>query len=506
MASVIKKNKTVYLILLISTLIFSVQRVFVYSIGYDTALYLWSPETMYNSWYGHERFMLVFLKRLIPSIQSNLHILNAITYFNAFLYSSLFVTFLDLTDKAALDEERTVKHAIRNCFVGLLILTSPFFLEQYYFTLQSAEVSLGFLVISISFFVTWFMLNEAVLWRKLLLGLLDVLLVAFCISMYQYFAIMFIIGFLICMIRIDSNECKTNILGIIQGIVVLAVSLVTYYIADEMVLKILGKPKDSYLGNEWVRMPFNEALTRVVTDIGRAVTGHGHVHNLAFTLSAFFLLYLVLKSKKIISWKTLYYLGLVVTPFLLSLLLANYLLARTSIALSYVSAFVFYIAFDAKTDKLKKTIHPYRILLIFYVIVQFATCQLITFSDNKRYKNDQAIAQKIYEDIGADKDTELYFIGIEETEENIDVFRGEVIGASFFEWGTTPESVNQYALYVFMGNEGYKYKYPSSEMFSVGDKINEEGTITAEYPDEGYFLKVDQGYVVNLGERSITHR
>ena len=141
MIGYLKKRKLVCFLLLLFVILFSLQRMIWYTVGYDTASYLYWPETMLQSWYTHSRFMLVFLKRMFPFLSGNLLTLNILTYVHAYIYTILFLYFLNL--RPANEKESTVvkrsllsKDDVRDLFCGMFLVSSPFFLEirvSYFF-------------------------------------------------------------------------------------------------------------------------------------------------------------------------------------------------------------------------------------------------------------------------------------------------------------------------------------------------------------------------------------
>ncbi len=496
MKTYIRKNKKLILILFIFTFLFGFQKIFFKSVGYDTASYIIEPEVMYRSWYSHSRYMLVFIKRVIPFLHGHLHIINAITYLNVFIYTVLFLGFLNM--KRDLEEDALCETGfLRDLLCGIFLISAPSFLEQYYFVLQSMEISLGFIFITITFIFTWKIFNAHNKRRIVWYSIINIIIIFFTVSMYQYFALMFIFGVVICLLKLDSEDCKVNIKLIVLCVATLAAGMALYYLSNNLVLNTLHIPKDNYLGNEWSRISHKDAFLNILASGYVVLLGRGSTYNLSFSFCAIYVFYKIISSKKKLCFKNLYYIGLLITPFIITIVFANMMLSRTSMATAYVSTYVFFCAFGFRI----KRAEIYKYLLILYSVVQIVCCQILTYSDYVRYNNDVKIANEVYKKCNAEEDTEIYFIGIETTEENVPCFRGEVIGSSFFEWGVEPETVHQGAVHTFMASEGLRYKMPSGELEDKAINAFKKGSISSEYPEDGYVLRTDEGYIVNLGRR-----
>lgn len=497
MIGYLKKRKLVCFLLLLFVVLFSLQRMIWYTVGYDTASYLYWPETMLQSWYTHSRFMLVFLKRAFPFLSGNLLALNILTYVHAYIYTILFLYFLNLkpaNEQETPDVKRSLlsKEDVRDLFCGMFLVSSPFFLEQYYFTLQSAEISLCFILITISFLTTWHALTAAQTRIRLLLFGVSTILVFFTVSVYQYFAVMYLVGALFCLIKLQKTDPRSNLLAILQCAVVFLIGIAFYVIVNKLVLSMLGLAPDSYLGNEWTRLERSAVMVRVVDAFASTLKGYGHAYTLSFFLAIFYLLIRFFRADKKRTWEHFYYLCMLLAPYLLVLFWGNLLLERTAIAFTYVTVFVYFLALN-DPDKIAGL---YRVLLIGYTAIQVFRCQRMLYGDHLRYEGDLAIAHKIYEDCSLTPDTQVFFMGKERTEENTPLYKGATIGSSFFEWGIDDEQVSQEAIYTFMALEGYPYAYPGPELCERAGQIS----IDSEYPNGQYYQKTEHGYVVNLGD------
>ena len=492
----LKKRRLVCLLLLVFVVFFCGWRLYFDSLGYDTSVMLYAPEFMLRSWYTHSRFMLVFLKRAFPVLIRNTTVMNVLTYVHVYLYTILFLYFLNLRPSTGRDPyEKTSSErflAIRDFLCGIFLITSPYFLEQYYFTLQSAEVSLGFLVITLSFITTWFLLATKKYTVRLLLFVLTVLLVFFTVSLYQYFALMYIVGALFCLLKLRHEDLRGNIVAILWTAAILLLGLLLYSKANDLVLARVGLGKDSYLGNEWTRLPAAEVITRIRIALFATIKGSGHAYLPSFFFAILYATYRFFRSKKKIAWETFYHVCLLISPYLLLLLLGNHLLERTAMAFTYVTLYFFFLAFT-DSDAFAQF---FRILLVCFAVLQGIVCLRLVKGDYDRYQNDRALVRDLTETCGIREDTPVYFLGMEHTEENIPVYKGGTMGCSFFEWGTGEGQVVQDYVFIFMSLEGHTYQRPSSALEEEAGKLH----FTSEYPDGQYWQETPYGYVINLGE------
>ena len=464
----IKLKKIV--IIFIFVFIFGLYKIINISFGYDTDILIIDHNNIMDSWLGLSRYGLVFLKyifRLYSNV--NLRFFNAITYINIFLYTVLFMYFLNIDNKS--------KNIKQNVLPLLLIVSSPILLEQYNFTLQAPEVSFSMILMILSFVTTFKYLKNG----KFIYGIITVTLLVLCFGVYQAFVNLYILGALIVLYKLA--DCDNNSKNIIKCITIFVISLFLYYIISKLVIKSFNVSKNEYLTNQigWFD-DFSGTILGIFKDIIKVFVGYGHVLNLGY-LMCFIIVMLYLIKEKNFSYKSFYLICMILSPFILSVLTGTRIVYRSLFTLPFLMSFIFFNFYN-----LKKWI---KYLLVILLISQIINSYLLLISDYNRYKNDVYISKKIYNDCNGNKDTIIYLYGIERSEENIKLIKGEVMGRSFYEWSVDGINVTDYRVKNFMEIHGIKYVRGTREKNLKFD---------SEYPDSGYIIKNGNKCYVNLGK------
>ncbi|MBR1376743.1 MAG: glucosyltransferase domain-containing protein [Bacilli bacterium] len=464
-----KKVSKEYVILFVIVLVFSLYKIINISFSYDTDIFILNHKIMMNSWIGISRFGLVFLKYIFHLYGDiNIRTLNILTYINIFIYSSLFLKFM----KA----DRKDNNLLRNILSIVLIITSPILLEQYNFTLQSVEVSFAMILMVISFITTYKYLKD----DMIVYGIITIPLLVICFGTYQSFVNLYIVGALISLYKLSNKDNKKNI---IKCIVMFIVSFILYYVISKLCINIMNIDSSNYIADK-IGWFFNIKVTLygIIKDIIKVLVGYGHVLNLGYILCLFIaILYLIKEGK--INYKSGYLILLIISPFFLNVITGSRMVLRSMFVIPFLYSFIFFEFYD---------INKYiKYLLIILVSSQIINCYLLLISDYQRYKNDIEIGYKIYKDCGNNQDNYIYLYGIEKTEENIDVVKGEVMGYSYYEWDNGLNTVAYDRVYLFLQIHNINYKIDD-------DFIDLD--FTEEYPNEGYIIKVDNKCYVNLGD------
>lgn len=468
-------NKMELFILAGIIFIFGSFKIFNYSFSYDTDLIILDSKNIVDSWLGLGRYFLVFIKTLF-CMYDNLFLINLLTYTNVFIYSALLIYFFNIGLE---------KHNIlRDILCILILVTSPFFLEQYNFTLQSFEVSFSMILLVLSYITTYYYLFN----KKLRYGLLTILLLLMIFGTYQSFINLYIIGVLISLYKLHDPSIKNNLINIMKTIILFVISLIGYLVLSKVIQQVFQISSTSYLTDMimWNKQSIFMTLFGFLKDIVKTGLGVGKIINLAFIISYLIMFIFAIKNRKDkISF--MYIIFLMISPFLLNIVTGSRVIFRSLFGLSIVSSFFFFESYDYHK------IIKYLVLLC--VVSQFINCFLLLYFDYQRYLNDVNISSKIYKDCGNSNDITVVIRGIEYTEENIKAYKGEVMGRSYFEWTIDSMNADRYRIHNFMKIHGYDAKLPTEEDYDrIGNILFEN-----EYPNDGYYIKEDNICFVNLG-------
>ena len=458
-----KKNREL-IILFIIVLLFGLYKIINVSFSYDTDVIILNPKYIMLSWIGLMRYGLTFIKYVLHLYGNvNIRLLNILTYVNVFIYSAVFLKFLSVDGK---------KNIWKDILTVMLVITSPILLEQYNFTLQSVEVSFSMILMMISFITTYKYLKD----NKIGYACITILLLIVCFSTYQSFVNLYILGVLISLYKLSSYDNKKNIT---RSIIIFMISFILYYLIGKVIINIMNIDTTAYLTSKigWLDS-FKDTLFGIGKDFVKVLIGYGHVLNLGYLLCVIIVIGYIIKNKNI---KSIYLLFMLLVPFLLNTLTGSRIVIRSLFTIPFLYSFIFYEFFDKKYVKY---------ILIVLIISQLINSYLLLIGDYHRYLNDISIGEKIYNDCGSNKDITIYIYGVEKSEENISLIKGEVMGYSYYEWFE-------------LGHPSYERIHNFMIIHNIEYNIDNDYNALSfdnEYPNNGYIIKEGNKCYVNLGD------
>ena len=420
----LKENKEVIIASFFIILVAYSIKLFSYSYSIDTEIYMVQKLEMLKSWLAIHRFSLVAMKYLTNWIPFYLPLINWLTIL-LFWISNLFAYF-NLSQISP--KLKNKKIAI---FFVSVISTSPIFLEQFNFTLQSMEIAFFLNLFECSvFFLIKYTRNF-----KYRYALLTLLLLTCCIGCYQSFVSLFITMSMIidwCLIENQITKEK-NRKYIFSTILILLISLSLYFLLGDIILSYFQLSSSGYLQSQigWRSVTIVTCFLNILKSAVRSYFGFlfhmpsFSVLNAFLLLFAFLLMVKQLKQKQY--FKTLLILGVITSPILMSIILGNPEPIRACLSLPFTLAFLLWITYQEKKW--------YRYLITVLVIIQMLTMLRFEYYDLKRYQNDVAMAQQIYEKVKEyTHDHALVFVGSKDSSMNQKMIKGEVMGYSFFDY------------------------------------------------------------------------
>lgn len=478
--TIIKDYKNPFLISLLIILIAYSFKLFTYSFSIDTEVYIMSKRALLISWVSINRYTLVILKEILNFIPFHLMVTNWFTVIlfwisNIMLYMNLSKIYPKIQGKK--------QAAIFLSIIG----TSPIFLEQFNFTLQSAEIAFFLIVfqLAISMFIKYFENN------KIWLAILTIILLFICFGAYQSFVPLFIVEvIIICFIKLETKQLNNNkdiFKYIIKSILILLVALIIYYIGAKIALNVYGIEATDYLTNQigW-KVGKREAVTRIIKC--GVINYFGFIFkNPQFTILNTIMLIISfwLSAKSLLKkeyFKALVILGIVFSPMILSVVVGNAEPIRARIGLPISFAFLSVLVWQDKKW--------YQILMWILIMIQLATMLTLEFYDYRRYQKDVNMAEDIYEKIKPyTKDHAVVFVGAQNSDSEPRIMNGEVIGASFFDfYGLSDRAIT------FMGAIGLDvYGDPNYQ-----EEAKQLVIDLPNYPDESSILITDTHVIIKL--------
>ena len=472
------------LIFLFGALIYLI-RVCFYTISIDTECLINNPDSLLDSWSSIGRFGLVGIKNALHLLPINIVLTNLGTFI--IFYLSIVVWLVNI------ERWQKKENKIANLVFGLSLISSPIFVEQFGFTLQSFEIAIAFLFVAIGIYFQGKWLETNKIWYILI----AIILLEISITCYQAFILLYIT---ICVFDyfIKYNN-KMNYKLILKYIVVFSILLLIYFFIDLYLVHALNIEKSSYLQSQmyWGKESFIKTIARTIyANIVTTVPFLGIEFDITiisiFMITSIYLL----KKYKIKDNKMFYivYLFLFITPFITGIIKGDTELFRAKFSLAFLISFIlFYLMSVVETEKLKNII---KYLVIYIILIQTVTSVVLFVNDYIRYREDVNLGQSINEIIQKmDTSKPVVFVGQYKLK-NV-LVKSETLGCSFFEWDSNTEYGINLRANGFLKTIGILYEIPSLEQI---EKAKVEAEKMEVWPNEKSIEEKEEYIIVNFGQ------
>ena len=437
-----KKNSFLLIIIFICLITFF-YRLFFPIISIDTEVFINNSHELITTWYAINRFSLGIIKYIISGINFNIIFTNIISL--SILIISLLIFSKDIFKKE--------NDYLNRLLLILIIITSPLIAEQFTFTMQIFEISLGYLLLILNFKL----INEYIYNNKKWQLPIIVLILAFVFGIYQAFCLLYItlsVIYFIVNINNKKNTLKEIIFIVLKYIVLFIIGILLCQLFATIMKSTLNISNSSYLLNQ---VGWSTYGLKGILYIGyyflTVLFGTRIYYNLGYLIVIILTLIFIKKhwnKKNIILNISLLF--LLITPFIMSIALGNETIARSQFALSFVISFVF-IFYKPKNK------YYYIIplaLIVFQIIITF----ILFRNDYIRYNLDLNLMNEIKTEISDHEDLPVVFIG--EYNNNIKI-KGDVLGSSFFNWDKETENGANIRIHGFFNANNNNYILPSRE-------------------------------------------
>lgn len=514
------------------------------SVGIDADQMFYKGRDFYISWLVIGRQGLVLLKFILMGGNYNPYLCGALTII-FMVIAGIAWTYLFKTASGK-------THKTGNILFCLILAGHTILTEQFYFKIQSAEVSLGFVMTAISIHLAYrLFLEDGALsknWQKILSVFLIVLLNLITFSIYQVMIPLYIFGcvavlFLHYGVKNREGKRAWTVSFEFAGIFIFS------FILNE-IITILFFSKSSYTSDQiyWKQESVSKCIYQIISHIARAgVIGKGIYY--APTYAVFVLLMIILtvylmktqKSNRI--YLAVVALFIVTAPFYMTILIGGEVVIRSQLVMPFTMAYMGYLIslpvgklqqeYTSKSanesaqiaDKAaesaninsnipneKKKIKFIKILRILALSVSVITITeqsvltlMLNHTDAVRYKQDEALAYELIEKIdevqNADRSLPVVFIGSHPSEPgSFCIKSGEIIGYSFFDWDTDLEPYSYYStmrIIAFMSMLGTRYEAPDTSMVKEAYEYSKS---MDDYPDADSIQIYDGMIIVRLSE------
>lgn len=424
-------------------------------IGIDTEDLLHLQDDFYGGWLNTGRQGLVFLKCFLGNAQYNPYFSGTMT---VLLFAASVAAFHALWDKVGQN----------GCIWGwccgvLLWVSHPAMAEQFYFSLQGMEICLGIGVTALALYFSFRWANGgSILWAATAGSLL---LLTF--SVYQIFVVLYIFGtvaLLLCQVLGEVSEgTKPGGTEALKRVVPYGTVFLAAFLLNTLITRLFFGSSD-YLQNQiyWGHASVKDCLHAIAGHVVKAFTGYGSIFYHAglgvLALFDFVLLYATLarlcpgkgSGKTVILF---FYLALLATPFMMTVLLGGMPAMRSQMVLPAVTGFLGYLAIwlvQLQEPCLGRLQHMVLLCSISGVClisgsVQAKVTGQLYYTDWCRYEQDAALGRSVIERIEQEmpvgENLPVMVVGGREFSGNNACVTGEVIGRSFFNYDREVEPV-----------------------------------------------------------------
>lgn len=438
------KKKIILSVTILLIILFTYHnRLFDSIISIDTEIFLLNKKEMINSWFAIDRFGLGILKFLLSWIPFKIEFINILSLI---IFSIAIIIYAkDITKKMKNNNFLNIS------IILLFIITSPLFAEQYVFTLQALEISIGYLLIVINFkLINKFIYDNNKKWLFIVIPLLS-----FIFGIYQAFCLLFIsLSIIYFIINNENNNFdKKQILKIMfKYLFILLSSIILYILLPNLIKDLLNIDSSTYLNNQigWTKNIFKSILY-----IGyyflNVLLSLKIYYNPSYLFACILSIIYIIKNKN--RFNSLIIFTLLLTPFTMSILFGNITIARSQFALPFVTSFIF--IYTLKNNK-----KIYYLIPTFFIVWQIFTTNLLFENDKIRYEKDVKLTKEIAENINYKKGQTIIFIG---NSTNDSKYTGDTLGRTFYNWDSETEIGANGRIIGLSKNLGFGYNMATIE-------------------------------------------
>lgn len=444
-------------------------RINYFIVSIDTEAFINNSHDIINSWYSIGRFSLGFYIKLFDLLPFNMMFNNIMALVLYFIAVLLLVK----------DFQRGDFSYKKRIVMGLFILTSPLLAEQYAFTLQNVEVSISYLLLVI----VMIGLSRAIYKRKYIYYLLTPFLIL-VFGTYQSFYLMYITLSIIYFLEYYDRDLELKkhikIISIYVGIMLLYMVLTV--VVGNVVNNLLEVEETGYLFSQmnWFNGNFIKGILYCGYYFVSVLFGLGVDNNLGFSFLLVIVLFYLkndLRDEKI--FYKLVMLSLFISPFLISIFFGTITFSRAQFSIPIILAYLYSKFLDNK---------KVFMIAIIFIVVQVISTGYLFFIDLERYRNDVKLFEYVKE-IDNDSNLPIIFVGNVNYER---MFKGEVLGKSFYNWDYKTERLSNDRITGFMKVHDFSYKIPTIEQIAeVKNKYHEYHDLVT-YEEEYVVVNLDK--------------
>ena len=449
-------------LVLIGLLVFLIHGAKLYSdvIGIDTEDIIHLQDDFYGGWLNSGRQGLIFMKYLLGNNLFNPYFISLTTLL---LFIISIVAFLFLWDrvggKLTMGQAASLSHQKKESLGfwawglgGLLWVSHPVMVEQFYFSLQSLEICISLLLTAISLYLSYRWAEK----RHPALAVATVVLLLLTFSSYQTFVVLYIFGtvsvlFLQTLEDVAGNR-KLSGMILFKRMIPYCILFSIAFIVNMLITRLFFS-SSTYLQDQilWGTASVKDCIHVIINHVIKAFTGIRSVfYHWGLGVLTLFDLILLIKflrrygegRKTVIGMTVFYYLALFVPPFMMTVLLGHSPAIRSQLVLPAVTGYLGYLGIWFLRKEISES-RFWKAGFILIVAVGFITgleqtkvTESLYYTDKCRYEQDAALGRAFIERIAqvnqGDDSLPVIVIGSREFTGNHSCVTGEIIGRSFF--------------------------------------------------------------------------
>lgn len=486
-------------------------------IGIDTEDLIHLKDGFYGGWLHTGRQGLVLLKYIFGNALFNPFYSGGMTLL---LCVVAVASFLLLWDRAGGGKRSLLAWGLG----GLLWISHPAMVEQFYFSLQSMEICLAFALTALALYLSY-----RCTWggRRFVEAACSVCLLVLTFSTYQSFVVLYIFGtvalLLLQALREASEDAEMTGGALLRRVLPYCAVFLTAFALNTLITKLFFS-SSSYLRDQifWGEASVGDCFRGILGHVARAFTGNGSIfYNGGLGALALFDLILILvflngscRGKKGAFGVILFfYLALLTTPFLMSVVLGGMPAIRSQLVLPPMTGCLGYLGVRLVLLMEGRLGQAWRVRWLLGAaaaiglvsgLEQAKVTQSLYYTDSCRYEQDVALGRALIERIEriVQKKGELpvAVLGGREFAGNNSCVTGELVGRSFFcyDMDVPPESYWSTKRVVgFLHTLGGDYEQVSEEWLW---EVYECGEDMPVWPAEGSVQEKSGMIIIKLSE------
>lgn len=418
-------------------------------VGIDTEDLIHLGPEFYDGWLNTGRQGLVFLKYITGFAVYNPYFAGLLTIVGLAVAVTVFMMLWD--DAAGVAGKVSGWTAVGCIF---LWIAHPVLVEQFYFTLQGAEICIGMALTAVALWMVHCGIGKRGKGR-LAAWLASGLLLLVTFSTYQIFVVLFIFGAVTVLMlnSIRKENSPKGFTGVVRDVAPYAGVFLGAFVCNMLITNSFFSKSD-YLNSQirWGELSFRDCIYSIAVHGRDVFTGQNSIfYSWVFGVLCFIGFVAVAMLVKRCGWASVfYYVALMTTPFLMTVVCADVPAIRSQLILPAMTGFILYldvllvkrlygtqsVGKKAGTRRIQSALVLLAALGVVGVVSEAQVSLRLYYTDACRYAEDEAFGRALIvqlEDLIGQDETPIVVIGSREFKGNNACIEGEIIGRSIFE-------------------------------------------------------------------------